>query len=178
MISLNKISPFLILVLIIFLIITSDGTVFANTHNTTPYYEDHSRRVGYKSINEAVMLFEKNCSCNVELPTEIPNIPFTHGFGAFYKDEIDGVNDLLQIRLVNREMRNNIFKIDIRSNILDFEGKEYTLQDGTTGIYFEHHIFYFFVFKKNNLQYILGLDKNVTNLDATEVLLDIANSIN
>ncbi|QCR32334.1 carbon monoxide dehydrogenase [Lysinibacillus sp. SGAir0095] len=170
----NKIIPFLLVVISLFL---SDGTVFANTQNTTPYFEDHSRRVGYKTVDEAVKEFENHCNCEVKLPAKIPEIPFTHEFGAFTKDEKNGVNDLLQIRFVNREMKNNLFKVDIRSNKLDYEGKEYLLQDGTKGMYFANHIFYFFVFEKNNLQYVVSIDKNVSDIDPPKVLLDIANSI-
>lgn len=176
MINLNKIA-ILFFILIALFVETGDRTVFANTHKTIPYFEDHSRRVGYKTVNEAVTEFEKHCNCEVKLPAMIPDILFTHEFGAFYKDEKHGKDDLLQIRFVNRELKNNIFKIDIRSNKVKYEGEKYTLQDGSEGVFFEHHIFNFFVIEKNNLQYIISIDKNVKGIDAPKVLLDVANSI-
>ena len=173
----KKITLLLLFVFCLF-IETSDGTVFANSKETTPYFEDHSVRVGYKTVDEAVSEFEKSCDCVVKLPTMIPDLQFTHEFGAFYKDHKDRQKDLLQIRFVNREQKNNIFKIDVRPNIVSYEGKEYTLQDGSKGIYVEHHIFHVFVFEKNNLQYIVRIDKNVSDIDPSKVLMDIANSVN
>ena len=176
--KLNKIFPFLLLFVIYLFVETNVGTAFADVQDTTPYFEDHSVRVGYKTVDEAVSEFEKNCDCVVKLPSMIPDLQFTHEFGAFYKDYKDRQKDLLQIRFVNREQKNNIFKIDVRPRKVSYEGKEYTLQDGTKGIYVEHHIFHVFVFEKNNLQYIVSIDKNVADIDPTEVLMAVANSIN
>lgn len=61
---------------------------------------------------------------------------------------------------------------------MSYEGKEYTLQDGSKGIYVEHHIFHVFVFEKNNLQYIVRIDKNASDIDPSKVLMDVANSVN
>ncbi|WP_238602126.1 hypothetical protein [Lysinibacillus parviboronicapiens] len=89
------------------------------------------------------------------------------------------MNDSLEIRFVNKDIRENIFKIDIRSlkNKLEFEGEKYTLQDGNKGIYIEHQLFSFFVFEKNNLQYMVGIHKKVANSATPEILVEIANSI-
>jgi len=155
----------------------SNDTVFAANPNTAPYFEEDSRRVGYKTVNEAVKDFEAHCKCEVKLPTEIPDIGFTHEFGAFYGEQKNGMKNLLEIRFVSRKMRDNIFKIDIRSDKSDFEGQEHTLQDGTKGIYFENPIFDFFAFEKNNLQYLISIGKKVQNIETPKVLIDVANSI-
>ncbi|PYF06773.1 carbon monoxide dehydrogenase [Ureibacillus chungkukjangi] len=174
----KKIFPLLLLFVMGFTIETGDEKVFANSKETTPYYEDHSVRVGYKTVDEAVSEFEKNCDCVVKLPAMIPDLKFTHEFGAYYKDHKDRQKDLLQIRFVNREQKNNIFKIDVRPSKVSYEGKEYTLQDGSKGIYVEHHIFHVFVFEKNNLQYIVRIDKNASDIDPSKALMDVANSVN
>ncbi|KOS61583.1 hypothetical protein AN161_17130 [Lysinibacillus sp. FJAT-14222] len=60
---------------------------------------------------------------------------------------------------------------------MDFEGEKYTPQDDTKGIYFEHQLFNFFVFEKNNLQYMVGIYKGVADKVSLEIFVKIANSI-
>jgi len=62
-------------------------------------------------------------------------------------------------------------------NKLNLNGKEYKLQDGTKGIYFEDRLFNFFVFEKNNLQYLLGIYNKVADTETPDILVRIANSI-
>ncbi|MGE7667554.1 carbon monoxide dehydrogenase [Ureibacillus composti] len=180
MIKLKKNSLFPLISFCILICALNYGTVNANPDYTTPSFEEQFREMGYKTVVEAVKEFENHCNCSVKLPTMIPSIPFTHEFGEFYEDKEYEINDSLQIRLVNSEIRNNIFKIDIRplKNKLDFEGEKYTLQDGTEGVYFESHLFNFFVFEKYNLQYLIGIHNKAANIETPEVLVDIANSIN
>lgn len=156
---------------------TSDGTVFASSKGTVPYFEDHSRRVGYKTVNEAVMEFEKVCKCEVLLPTKMPEMSFTHEFASIHDDKINGRNNILQIRFVNRKIKSNNFKLEIHKDKMDFVGKETSLRDGNKGIYFEDHLYRYLVFEKNKLQYVVGLDKNVGDIDTLEVLMGVANSI-
>ena len=85
---------------------------------------------------------------------------------------------------VNKEIKENIYKIEIRSienkiNFKDkfnFKGTEYTLQDDTKAIYFEDLLFKFLSLK-NNLQYLLGIYKEVTNTDTPHTFVNIANSL-
>lgn len=108
----------------------------------------------------------------------LPSISFTHQFGRFFYDS-------LEIRFVNKDIRENIFKIDIRpsknklyfKDKLNLNGKEYTLQDGTKGIYFEDRLFNFFVFEKNNLQYMFGIYNKIANTETPDILVRIANTI-
>lgn len=179
--SLKKSISFLLLLLGLFILEGNNGTVYGSLNDTPPSFEEQFREMGYKTVVEAVKDFEKHCNCGVKLPTMIPSIPFTHEFGEFYEDKEYKINDSLQIRLVNSEIRHNIFKIDIRplkKNKLDFEGSKYTLQDGTNGIYFASDLFNFFVFEKNNLQYLIGIHNMAANIETPKVLIDIANSIN
>lgn len=157
---------------------TRVGKVTASSQHSVPYYEDHSKRVGYKNVNEAVMEFERDCKCEVKLPSFMPEIIFTHEFASLYKNKINGVNQILQIRFVNRKIKSNNYKIEIRKDKMEFEGVEYSLQGGAKGIYFRDNLFGYLAFEKNNLQYIVGLDRNVGNGDTLKVLIDVANSIN
>lgn len=54
----------------------------------------------------------------------------------------------------------------------------HTLQNGQKAIYYmDGQLFSFLVFEKDNWQYMLGIDKKVSNKVTPEVLVDIANSI-
>jgi len=125
------------------------GTVNANPNDTPPSFEEGYTEAGYKSVKAAVKEFENHFKCVVKLPKMLPSTSFTHKFGKFVEDKNYNMNDSLEIRFVNEDIRENIFKIDIRSsknklnfkNKLNLNGKEYTLQDGTKCIYFEDRVF-------------------------------------
>lgn len=160
-------------------------TVNANPNDTPPSFEEGFTEAGYKSVKAAVKEFENHFKCDVKLPKMLPSISFTHKFGKFVEDKNYNMNDSLEIRFVNKDIRENIFKMDIRpsknklnfKDKLNFNGKEYTLQDGSKGIYFEDQLFNFFVFEKNNLQYLLGIYNKVTHTETPDILVRIANSI-
>jgi hypothetical protein len=53
----------------------------------------------------------------------------------------------------------------------------YILQNGQKAIYMVYLLFNFFVFEKNNWQYMLGIDNRLSNKMTPEMLVEIANSI-
>ncbi|MFJ8099808.1 carbon monoxide dehydrogenase [Lysinibacillus sp. NPDC096212] len=174
----------LFMISIIFLFSTNEW-VTANFENPPPSFEEKFAEGGYKSVEESVKEFENHCKCAVKLPQIMPPISFTHQFGKFYEDKKYNMNDALSLMFVNKEIKENIYKIEIRSienkinfkDKLNFKGKEYTLQGDTKAIYFEDQLFNFFVFEKNNSQYLLGIYKEVTNTDTPHIFVKIANSI-
>lgn len=176
---------YMIPIISIIILFSAKEGVIANPQNTPPSFEEKFTEVGYKSIETSVKEFENHFECDVKLPQIMPSISFTHKFGRFYEDKEYSMNDSLQIMFVNKDLSENIYKIDIRSlknklsfkDKLNFKGKEYTLQDGSKAIYFEDHLFNFFVFEKNNLQYILGIYKKVSNTETPDTLVRIANSV-
>ncbi|MFK5710525.1 carbon monoxide dehydrogenase [Lysinibacillus boronitolerans] len=172
----KKVVSYMIFISCIIIFSDIEGA-YANTE--PPTFEEKYSESGYKSVEDAIKEFEKHVNCDVNLPTLLPSIPFTHKFARFVEDKENNANDNLEIRFVNKDIKENIFKIDIRSlkDKLDFEGEKYTLQDGTKGIYFEHQLFNFFVFEKNDLQYMLGIYKGVANKVTPEIFVKIANSI-
>lgn len=171
--------------LISFLLISANSEVYANQKNMTPSIDERFEEVGYKSVDEAVTEFENYFNCEVILPKVSPPISLTHKYGRFSKDMRYDSNNALNIIFVNKNLKDNIYKIDIRpltnkvnfDNKVSFKGEEYKLKNGNKAIYFEEHQFEFLVFEQNKLQYILGLHKNSSNLEKVELLLRIANSV-
>lgn len=158
-------------------IFTFSVNVYANPQSSS--FEDKYSEGGYKSLESAVNAFEKYYNTEVKLPTIPPTISFTHKFGKFYVDSDYNLNTTLNLIFVNEDIKENIFKIDIRSlkHKLDFEGESYPLKDGSKGVYFEHQIYNFFVFEKNNLQYMFGVHKKGADSIKPELLVEMANSI-
>ncbi|MFJ8260812.1 carbon monoxide dehydrogenase [Rummeliibacillus sp. NPDC094406] len=180
----KKVYYMISIISIIILFSVNEG-VLANQNNTPPSIEETFTEAGYKSVEESVKEFENYFKCEVKLPRLTPSISFTHKFGNFYEDKQYNMNHSLYIMFVNKDIRENIYKIDIRplknklhfNNKLKLNGKEYTLQDGSKAIYFEDLLFNFLVFEKNNLQYLLGIYREVSNLDMPDTLVRIANSV-
>ena len=140
------------------------------------------KQVGYKSIEESIKEFENHFKKNVTLPKRTPPISFTHHFGRFYEDKQYKINDFLEIKYVNEYASENNFKIDIRpsKNKLTFNNtkqKQYTLENGTNAVYFEDTLFNCLVFEINDWQYIIGIDKRLSESITPNSLIKIANSI-
>ncbi|MFJ7407023.1 MULTISPECIES: carbon monoxide dehydrogenase [unclassified Lysinibacillus] len=181
----DKRIPLLMVLFSLLICVWDFGIVNAISDDTSPSFEERYTEAGYKSVEVAIKEFENHFKSNVKLPETLPSISFTHQYGRFFEDKNYNLNDSLEIRFVNKDISNNIYKIDIRTieNKLDFKdklnlnSKEYTLQDGAKAIYFEHQLFNFFVFEKNNLQYMLGIYNKVANEVTPEILVLIANSI-
>lgn len=118
----------------------------------------------------------------MKLPLRQPPVAFTHQFGRFSNLE-GNIYDPFEVKYINDEMPENHYKIDIRplKNKLVFKDrgnqKVYILQNGQKAIYMVYLLFNFFVFEKNNWQYMLGIDKRLSNKVTPEMLVEIANSI-
>ena len=181
--KLNKSVSFLLFLFSILILETNTGTVYANPNDTPPSLEEKFAEVGYKSVEEEVKEFENHFKRDVNLPQIKPSIDFSHQFGRFYEDKKYDINDFLSIHFVNEKSPENNYKVDIRpsKNKVVFKNKDtqqvYTLQNGQKAIYTNEQVMNFLVFEKDNWQYMLGIDKKVSNIVTPEVLVDIANSI-
>lgn len=155
----------------------------AETQNIQPSFEEKYAQIGYKTVKESMKDFQNYFKKDVALPKITPSISFTHKFGRFYEDKEYNINDFLEIVYVNENKKENNYKIDIRpqKNKLVFKGKgnqkDYKLKDGSNAIYFEDQLYNCLVFEKNNWQYIIGIDKRVSNKINSKVLIKIANSV-
>jgi|SRR5579875_627845 len=166
---------------IIFLL--TNEMVYANQKNTSPTIEEKFTEVGYTSVEEAIKEFENHFKQDVKLPKIKPSISFTHEFGRFYEDKEYDMNNFLSIHYINEKSPENNYKVDIRplKNKVDFKNKGnqqvYTLQNGQKAIYLKEQNMNFLVFEKGNWQYMLGIDKKVSNKVTPDILVQIANSI-
>ena len=170
-----------ILISLIFLLI-SNSTVYANSDDKPPSYEEMYSEWGYTSIDEALSEFETHFEKDLKLPLRVPPLAFTHQFGKF-SDTGDEINDSFEVEFVSDQQPENHYKIDVSSakNRINFTKRDvkdtYKLKDGTVAshISFSSH-FYGLVFEKDNWQYILSVDKRVANTVTPEILIEIANS--
>ncbi|MGN7385806.1 carbon monoxide dehydrogenase [Sporosarcina sp. SAFN-015] len=169
---------YLLIPAVVVIFLASKG-IYAAEQNSPPSFDDLYKEFGYTSIEEAVNEFENHFHCKVELPEMAPPISFTHQFGRFYEDKRYKANDNLGIMFVNEDRRRNVFKIDIRPvhNKLIFDGREYVLQYGGKGLYIDSHDFHFYVFEKNNLQYLLGVHQETADVEMSDTLARIADSV-
>lgn len=101
--KLDKRIPFLMVLFILLIYVWCFETVNANTNESPPSFEEKYAEAGYKSVKAAVKEFENHFKCDVKLPL----ISFTHQFGRFFEDKNYNLNDSLEIRFVNKDIREN-----------------------------------------------------------------------
>jgi hypothetical protein len=159
----------------------NNGTVYANLDDMSSIEEMYTQ-IGYKTVDEAVKEFESHFKKDAKLPTLMPSIPFTHYFGRF--NDLEAViNDSLDIEFINEKSPENHYKIDIRpvkhkiairdKSVL----KVFKLRNGNDAKYIEISGFNVLVFERDNWQYMISIDKRVSNTVTLEMLVEIANSI-
>lgn len=159
------------------------GTVNAKLNDTPPSFEETLAGVGYKSVADALDDFEHHFNQELELPTRVPPISFTHYFGRF--SNLDGeINDTLEVKFISDQLPDNHFKIDIRpiQHKITFEKyklKVFKLKNGTNATYINDLKFGFnlLVFESDNWQYMFSIDADVSDKVTPEILVQIANSI-
>ncbi|MGG6447389.1 hypothetical protein [Pseudobacillus badius] len=184
MIKLKKSIPFLLLFLFsISSFETNNGIAYAGSNDMPPPLEEVYTQIGFKTVHEAVIEFEKQFKNDVKLPLKVPSIPFTHMFGRFWEDKEYDINDSLEIEFINEKSPINHYKITIRplKNKIVSENRGhqtvYTLKDGQKAIYIDERHFNFLLFEKDNWQYMLGINKEIAKKVSPEALVEIANSI-
>ncbi|MFF2175170.1 hypothetical protein ACFVT8_01685 [Lysinibacillus sp. NPDC058147] len=122
-------------------------------------------------------------SQKLKLPLRVPPINFTHHFGRF-TDSKNGGNDVFEVTFINDQSSENHYIIDIRPLKYKLPLREkyvlntFELKNGNIATYMNIAGFNVLVFYRDNLQYMLSIDKRVANKATPETLVDIANSIN
>ncbi|MGE7908906.1 hypothetical protein [Lysinibacillus xylanilyticus] len=145
-------------------------------------YEEIYPEIGYKTVEAAASDFERHFHQGLKLPLRVPSISFTHHFGRFNDLEGD-MNDFFEVTFINHQLPEHHYKITVRPNEFNLPAKkenivnDFELKNGTTAIYMEISGFNVLSFEREGWQYMLWIDKRVSNKVTPEVLVDIANSI-
>lgn len=145
-------------------------------------YEEIYPEIGYKTVEAAASDFEQHFHQGLKLPLRVPSISFTHHFGRF--NDLDGdMNDFFEVTFINHQLPEHHYKITVRPVQFKYPSekenivKTFELKNGTTSNYMEISGFNVLVFEREDWQYMLWIDKRVSNKVTPEVLVDIANSI-
>ena len=153
----------------------------ANLDKPEPYEESYPK-IGYQSIDNALLAFERHFKKDVLLPLRVPSLSFTHCLGRF--SDLQGtINDSFDLECVHDQIPENHYTIEIRpsKHKIQFENKHikrsYLLKDGQSAHYIESSGFEMLVFEKANWQYMLSIDKRVSKQVSIQSLIEIANSI-
>ncbi|MFS0689029.1 hypothetical protein AB1K89_07295 [Sporosarcina sp. 179-K 8C2 HS] len=157
-------------------------TIYATANDKPSSYEEIYSEGGYKTVEAALDDFEQHFKQKLKLPLRVPPISFTHHFGRF--NDLDGdINDSFEVMFINDQISENHYKINVRpikNNIPIREKyvvKTFELKNGVIATYMTISGFNVLVFEIDDWQYMLSIDKRVSDKVTPETLLDIANSI-
>lgn len=171
---------------LLILLLTSISTVYAQPDDKQTSYEEIYTEWGYTNLNKAIAVFENHFDKELELPLRVPPLSFTHQFGKFNDSEGD-INDTLELQFTSEIHPENHYKINVKphKNRITINERQlvntYKLEDESTASYIrigpsKKAHFYALLFQRNGWQYILSVDKRVTDTVTPEVLVKIANS--
>lgn len=157
-------------------------TIDATANDKPSPYEEIYPEIGYKTVEAALDEFEQHFKQKLKLPLRVPPISFTHHFGRF--SDLDGdMNDAFEVKFINDQLSENHYKINVRpvKNYIPIREKyvvkTYELKNGVVANYMTILGFNVLVFEIDDWQYMISIDKRVSDKVAPEALLDIANSI-
>lgn len=156
--------------------------IYVTANDKPSSYEEIYPKIGYKTVEDALDDFEQHFKQKLNLPLRVPPISFTHHFGRF--SNLDGdINDSFEVTFINEKLSENHYKINVRpiKNKIPISEKyvvkTFELKNGTAATSMEISGFNVLVFERDDWQYMLNIDKRVSNKVTFETMLDIANSI-
>lgn len=158
------------------------STVFAKANDEPSPYEEIYPEIGYKTVEAAANDFEQHFKEKLKLPLRLPPISFTHYFGRLNDLDSD-INDSFEVVFINDKASENHYKINIRP--IEFKLpirtkyvlKTLELKNGNEASLMSLSGFNVLVFERDNWQYMLNIDKRVSDKVTPEILVEIANSI-
>lgn len=157
-------------------------TIYATANDKPSSYEETYPEIGYQTVEGALDDFEQHFKQELNLPLRVPPISFTHHFGRF--NDLDGdINDSFEVIFINEKLSENHYIINVRpiKNKIPIKEKyvikTFELKNGIVANYMTILDFNVLVFERNDWQYMLNIDKRVSNKVTPETLLAIANSI-
>ncbi|MFJ7917799.1 MULTISPECIES: hypothetical protein [unclassified Lysinibacillus] len=163
--------------------ITIYETVDAKSSDSPQPFEEFFPEVGYKTVESALKDFEKHFNKELKLPLRVPPISFTHHFGRFSNMD-DDMNDEFEVTMISDQFPHNHFKINVRpiQHKIPFEkyiSNVFKLKNGSAAVYIKNPKFGFdmLVFERDDWQYVFSIDQDVSDKVTSDVLIEIANSI-
>jgi hypothetical protein len=169
---------------ILCIVLTFSFSFVAKASYTSEEYRKIFFDIGYKEVHEALQESNKHFKRDIALPVQIPPITFTHSFGRF--NDLDGeANDGFEIEYHHKDKPKSHYMIGvkpvkyglpIRKEHIDQNLK---LKDGSKAIYSTKITsgFNLLIFEKDGFQYILSVNKRISDKITPEILMEIANSI-
>jgi hypothetical protein len=161
---------------------TFTGITYAS--NDSKEFEKFLSEIGYTSVHQALQDSNKHFNHTISLPIQLPPVPFTHYYGRF--NNLEGnLNDGFEAEYFNKALSENHYAIRVRpvENKIKFKksniDKTFKLNDGNTAIYSTKAsgVVNLLIFEKDGWQYMLSVDKRISNKVTSEILVEIANSI-
>ncbi|MGJ3197692.1 hypothetical protein [Peribacillus frigoritolerans] len=118
------------------------------------------------------------------MPIQLLPVPFTHNYGRFNNPE-GKLNDGFEAEYFNKALSENHYMIRVRpvENRIKFKkgfiDQTFKLNDENTAIYSTKasSVINLLIFEKDRWQYMLSVDKRISNKVTSEILVEIANSI-
>ncbi|WP_246941961.1 hypothetical protein [Bacillus pinisoli] len=179
MTTINLIKTFLITA-----IISLSWPYVSNADYTSEEFQRSYFDIGYKEVNAALQESRDHFKKDIALPVQIPSIEFTHSFGRF--NNLDGdMNDGFEIEYLHINKPRNHYMIRVKPVkyglpiMQEHIDQTFKLKDGSKAFYSTKIArgFNLLVFQKNGWQYVLNIDKGVSDLVTTDNLVEIADSI-
>lgn len=171
-------------VFVLCIILTLSTSYEAKANYTSEEFQKSLFDIGFKEVNAALQESKEHFKKDIALPVQIPPIEFTHSFGRLV--DLDGdINDEFEIeyRHINKPKNHYMiwvkpvkYGLSIRDERID---KTLKLKDGSKAIYSTKFArgFNLLVFEKSRWQYVLSINKAVSDQVTTEILVEIANSV-
>lgn len=159
---------------------TNNASVLADTNDKPSPYEEIYPEIGYKTVEEAVKDFEQHLKKDLKLPLRVPPVSFTHVFGRF-----NDMDDSFEVEYVSDQSPENHYIIDVRTvgNKIPKRVEEkyliktLKLENGKNANLIRISGFNVLVFERDKWQYMLSVDKRISDKVTPESLVQIANSI-
>lgn len=174
----------IIKIFVLCIVLTFSFSFVAKANYSSKEFQKSFFEIGYKGIHEALDESSKHFKKDIALPVQLPPIAFTHGFGRL--DNLDGeMNDKYEIEYLNKDKPQNHYKIFVQPVKYGLDFKEYLIDQklktniGSEAIYSTKAVrgFNLLVFEKNEFQYVLSVDKRISDIVTPEILMEIVNSI-
>jgi hypothetical protein len=168
-----------LLIITLGLCLLNIGTVNANDKVDRPPLEKDFFEAGYKSVEEALDECEAHFNKKIKLPYKLPPVSFTHYIGSCDKDK--GINNDFEVEYMNENSPENHYTITLKPKQHSIKFKPEHVETIKLN---KGKAFYVtkpiganvLVFERDGWQYIIGIDKRVSEQVPLESLVDIANS--